>query len=248
MQAPTLQIHEATLIYHQQLLFDNLSFTIPGGKWTCLLGQSGIGKTSLLRVLADLTSDVILGKPIQSSDSLPLCNRVSYIAQHDQLLPWLTVLDNVCVGYKLRGQKSTYKEIYARAEYLLERVGLKNIANYYPSELSGGMRQRVLLVRTLLEEKPIVLLDEPFASLDAMTRFVIQDLAAELLTDRTVVLVTHDPLEALRLGHQILIMSGKPASFSSPIMLTGNAPRDTANPDVLYWQTEILKQLKDVSF
>lgn len=243
MSAPSLTVDHATLIYNKQLLFDRLSFFIPAQKWTCILGQSGIGKTSLLRVLAGLSSDVVLSHPIQTSDSLPLTHRISYIAQQDQLLPWLTILDNVCLGYKLRA-KADQEDYRDRAQQLLERVGLKNIGHLYPSILSGGMRQRVLLARTLLENKSVVLLDEPFAALDAITRYTIQDLAAELLSECTVVLVTHDPLEALRLGHQILIMSGRPANLDQPITLASSVPRDIANPELLRWQSEIVRVLK----
>lgn len=243
MHAPSIEIHEATLLYNQELLFDRLSFTIAGGKWTCLLGESGIGKTSLLRVVANLTSEVALKIPVQTSDNLPLQNRLSYIAQQDQLFPWLTVLENIYLGQTLRGETQNKTLMKAKAKEISAKVGLTQAVDYYPSALSGGMKQRVLLARTLMEDKPIVLMDEPFASLDVITRYAIQNLAADLLQDRTVLLVTHDPIEALRLSQHIFIMSGRPARLSAAITIDTPTPRTLTDPMVLHWQKEILCQL-----
>jgi putative hydroxymethylpyrimidine transport system ATP-binding protein len=137
--------------------------------------------------------------------------------QRDLLLPWLNVLDNVCLGARLRGETADHQ----RALSLLQRVGLRDEAQALPAALSGGMRQRAALARTLMEDRAIVLMDEPFSAVDALTRLRLQDLAAELLGARTILLVTHDPMEALRLGHRILIIWSGSANFGR----SGQSPR-----------------------
>jgi len=243
-QPPNITIHNAYLRYHQQLLFEHLSLTLPAGKITCLLGPSGVGKTSLLRLIAGLPS---LDKSteqvarIEAHDNLSIHNRISYLAQTDLLFPWLTALENIIVGYRLRNQLTT--EIFQRAEQLLVQLGLAKALRQYPAQLSGGMRQRVALARTLLEDRPIVLMDEPFSALDTITRTQLQTLTASQLKNRTVLLITHDPLEALRMGDQIMVMSGSPAKLSAPIKLQSESPRAVTDDEVLHWQGELLQQL-----
>ena len=162
-----------------------------------MLGRSGVGKTSLLRWLAGLLPGT---RPI---------GRIAYMAQQDLLLPWLSVLDNVLLGYRLREGAGALRIAEPRARKLLRDVGLGERLGDLPAALSGGMRQRAALARTLCEDRPIVLMDEPFAHLDAVTRLELQDLSARLLEGRTAVLVTHDPLEALRVGHQVRVLSGR---------------------------------------
>jgi putative hydroxymethylpyrimidine transport system ATP-binding protein len=138
------------------------------------------------------------------------------MAQQDLLLPWLSARDNVLIGRRLRGER-VGPAARGRAEELLVRVGLRSAVTARPAALSGGMRQRVALARTLMEDRPVVLMDEPFAGLDAITRYELQALAAELLAERTVLLVTHDPLEALRLGHRLLVLAGRPARLDAGV-------------------------------
>ena len=134
-------------------------------------------------------------------------------------------------------------ETLARARALLARVGLSGHEGDRPAKLSGGMRQRVALARTLMEDRPVVLMDEPFSALDAITRYQLQALAAELLAGRTVLLVTHDPLEALRLGHRVQVMAGRPARLDDALEPAGAPPRDPGEPELLTLQAELLKRL-----
>ncbi len=164
------------------------------------------------------------------------------MAQNDLLLPWASVLDNVMLGARLRGEVVD-RDTRARAMALLSRVRLAGNATDRPARLSSGMRQRAALARTLMEQRPIVLMDEPFSSLDAITRYELQNLAATLLAGRTVLLVTHDPLEALRLGHRIHVMAGRPASLDQALEPAGAPPRDLADPTLLALQGELLKRL-----
>lgn len=222
-----VSLRAARLVYSGQALFDGLDLALAGGSFTCLLGPSGIGKSSLLRLLAGLTSPGVSGE-LRGGDGQSLTGRVAYMAQQDLLLPWLNVLDNVTLGNRLRGEQPEQR----RALDLLARVELADAASARPDALSGGMRQRAALARTLMEDRPVVLMDEPFSGLDALTRLRLQALAAELLAGRTVLLVTHDPLEALRLGEHILMMNGRPATLSALPDLPGVPPRDPGDPAV----------------
>ncbi len=246
-ESPVLSvtIRAARLVYGGRPLFDDLEFTLPAGSWTCLLGPSGVGKTSLLRLIAGLETTHPEGAAT-CSDGRPLAGRAAYMAQQDLLFPWLSVLDNVRLGHVLRGENHS-QEVQDRARHLLERVGLADRAADLPATLSGGMRQRVALARTLMEDRPVVLMDEPFSALDAFTRVRLQELFAGLLVQRTVLLVTHDPLEALRLGHRIHVMSGRPARVDHPLEPETPPLRDIHDPGLLNLQADLLDRLSDAA-
>ena len=221
-----LEIKAAALHYSGVLIFENLSFSLAQGHCLALLGMSGVGKTSLLRLIAGLhqsrpqVKTLVSGQVLwQNSSSF----QVAYMAQQDGLMPWLSVLDNVLLPFRLQGLSLPR----AQAKGLLEEVGLLAALHSYPGSLSGGMRQRVALVRTLLQDAPLVLMDEPFSALDAITRLEVQDLAMRLLraAGKTMVMVTHDPLEALRLADDIKVLAGHPVHI-----------QDYVRPQACSWQ------------
>ena len=152
------------------------------------------------------------------------------MGQQDLLLPWLTVFENVTLGMRLRKERDPVS--IANAYELIDKVGLRKYCKEIPENLSGGMKQRVALARTLLENKSLVIMDEPFSALDIVTKLEIQDLFAEMLRDKTVLFVTHDPLEALRLGNYIYLMSGSPAYLEKISELSGAVPRDIKNNEL----------------
>jgi putative hydroxymethylpyrimidine transport system ATP-binding protein len=230
-------VHGARLLYEGRPLFDGLDFALEPGRWTCLLGPSGVGKSSLVRLIAGLATDS--SGTISCDDGNPLSSRFAFMAQQDLLLPWLTAIDNVLLGSRLRMTSPPRDEATA----LLTRLGLGTAVHLRPAALSGGMRQRVALARTLMENRPVVLMDEPFSALDAITRIRLQTLAAEEMRGRTVLLVTHDPLEALRLGHRVFVMTGRPARLSPPMLPPGEPPRDAADTEILRMQAELLRRL-----
>ena len=203
-------------------------------------------KRRLLRLIAGLI-EPWPGSTIRCSDGAPLAGRLAYMAQQDRLLPWLGVLDNVLLGYRLRGDEAARRAAEPRARALLAEVGLGDRLNALPRTLSGGMRQRAALARTLCEDRPVILMDEPFAQLDAVTRLDLQDLAVRLLAGRTAVLVTHDPLEALRVGHEIRVLYGSPFIVGAAIVPPGPMPRDPADPALLALQAQLIRDLRSTA-
>jgi putative hydroxymethylpyrimidine transport system ATP-binding protein len=238
---PAIEIDDARLSYAGRELFAGLSLRVPAARWTCLLGPSGVGKSTLLRLIAGLEAPEPPGR-VGASDGRPLAGRIAYMAQQDLLLPWLSVLGNVVLGATLRGTPADLDG----ARRLLARVGLAARAGERPATLSGGMRQRVALARTLAEDRPIVLMDEPFSALDAVTRLDLQNLAAEALSGRTIVLVTHDPLEAVRLGQRVLIMAGRPARLIEAPLPETAIPRDVADRAVLDAEAKLFRLLFEI--
>ena len=220
-------------------LFAHLRLDLRPGQWTCLLGGSGVGKTTLLRLIAGLPTGADFDGRIAASDGGALAERVAYMAQDDLLLPWASVAQNVALGARLRGTPPDR----GRIADLLGRVGLADHAAKRPASLSGGQRQRAALARTLMEEKPVILLDEPFSALDAQTRARMQDLAASLLAERTVLMVTHDPGEAARLGEAIYIMT--PAHLSRFEAPAAPIPRSISALETLRCQSDLLGALME---
>ncbi|MFA0088170.1 ABC transporter ATP-binding protein [Vibrio sp. 10N.261.51.F12] len=232
-----------TYLGDEQPIFSNLNMTLGSGSCTAVLGPSGCGKSTLLRYVAGLLNDqVTFTGQLTSSSEAGIHHQIAYMAQQDLLMPWLSVIDNVCLASRLRGVNVT-PEITERALFLLASVGLKDKAYDKITALSGGQKQRVALARTLMQDKPIVLMDEPFSALDAVTRYKLQNLAASLLADKTVLLITHDPQEALRLGHQILVMNGKPAALFPITAPTTAVPREI-DAQFAALQQQILKRLE----
>ncbi|MEX0306565.1 MAG: ABC transporter ATP-binding protein [Ruegeria sp.] len=222
-------------------LFAPLSLTIGAGQWTCLLGGSGVGKTTVLRLIAGLETGAEFTGEIAANDGQPVAERVAYMAQDDLLLPWATVAQNVSLGARLRGEPVDFE----RRDRLINRMRLHDHMNKKPTELSGGQRQRVALARTLMEDRPVVLLDEPFSALDARTRADMQDLAAEALQGRTVLLVTHDPGEAARLGNSIVVMTAGGLTSCQPPHEP--APRKVDDLETLETQGSLLRLLRETA-
>lgn len=219
-----LEIRDLNLTYHtkefETKAIDNLSFAIPSRDFLSIVGPSGCGKTTILSLVAGLlkpSSGEILfdGNPITG-----VSQDVGYMFQQDNLFEWLTVENNVLFGLKL--QKKLNNETKNFAMSLLEKYGLKDFSKHYPSELSGGMRQRVSLIRTLATSPRLLLLDEPFSALDYQTRINIQEIVHEIITreHKTTILVTHDISEAIVMSNRIIILTERPAKIKKDISLS----------------------------
>jgi len=215
------------------LIFDGVHLDLPHGEWTCLLGASGVGKSTILKLFAGLREGIDFHGQLRSEP-----RHIALMAQDDLLLPWLLTSDNVSIGSRAGGEKPDVE----RVSDVLKRVGLRDHGKKKPDALSGGQRQRAALARTLMEDCPVVLLDEPFSALDAVTRANMQELTTSVLSGCTVLLVTHDPGEAARLGQNIFIMRKHGLQkIKSP---SGSIPRSIDDHEVMKSQAELLKELR----
>jgi NitT/TauT family transport system ATP-binding protein len=204
----------------------DIALTVGAGRFTVIVGPSGCGKTSLLMMMAGLRHQTagtitIQGRPIDKPDP----DRVGVVFQEASLFPWLTALDNIAFPLTLRG--TSVAERHARAGEMLNLVGLKGFGARFPHELSGGMKQRVSIARGLVQDPPVLLMDEPFAALDEQTRMTM---GHELLriwsqTAKTVVFVTHSLTEAVYLADEVLVMSARPGRIIDRIAVTLPRPR-----------------------
>ena len=235
-----VSIQDLSLDFGEQVLFEHLDLTLLLNEWVSLLGCSGVGKSTLLRLIAGLD---IQGKIQGNIISHPNI-RVSWLPQKDTLYPWLSIVDNVQLENVLFGNKSAKTTI--RAKVLLEQVGMSEHLNKNCTQLSGGQKQRVALARVLMQNADLVLLDEPFSALDAISRYQLQNLAHELLKNKSVLLVTHDPQEALRLSQRIFVLrSPQPnqSALSDVIKPEGKAPRDLNQNNLWMLQQQLLNEL-----
>ncbi|MBT8328338.1 MAG: ATP-binding cassette domain-containing protein [Desulfofustis sp.] len=239
MNAPAIQITDLTLRFGSAApLFDKLNLDIVAGKITCILGPSGCGKSTLLRLLSGASEfdseGTVEFSPAESS-------MVAWMGQDDLLLPWLSLIDNVLLGARLRGEISD--ALREQASELIARGRLAGFEDTLPQSLSGGMRQRAALLRTLMEGRTVLLMDEPFSALDALTRLRLQDLSAELTRGTTTVLVTHDAAEALRMAHRIIILGGTPTQVKTTLDLYSTPPRSPDSDEVLDHYSQLLELL-----
>lgn len=205
---------------------DALSLQVGEGELACVVGPSGCGKTTLLRVLADLQTPTSGTATIRADD--PARPLKGVVFQGAGLFPWLTVTQNVAYGLALRGVSR--KEREATARQWIGEVGLQRFADTYPTQLSGGMQQRVGLARAFAYDPEVLLMDEPFGALDAQTRLVLQELLLEQWERqrKTVVFVTHSIEEALTIGDRIFVMSARPGRILVEISVPFERPRDPA--------------------
>jgi len=205
----------------------NLTFHIKKGEFVAILGPSGCGKTTLLKLLAGLISPdvgkiLIEGIPVTASNSC-----IGYMSQADSLLPWRTISRNVEIGLEIRGVPTRQRK--KRAQELIDRMGLKGFERNYPFELSGGMKQRVAVMRTLAYDPAIIYMDEPFVALDFQTRDMLEDDILRIWgeTKKTIVFVTHDLSEAIILADRIFLMTSRPANIKGEYVINLPRPRTT---------------------
>ncbi len=213
--------------YGDLAVIDRLELAVEPGGVLGIVGPSGCGKSTLLELISGLREPREGTIEVEGADAAAgRLARCAYMQQRDLLLPWLTAIDNAALAARNRG--ASRAEARRAAHPLFERFGLAGFERSRPSELSGGMRQRIAFLRTLLADKPVLLLDEPFASLDAITRAEMQEWLAEALAaeSRTTILVTHDVEEALYLSDRVAVLSARPAALVAQL----HAPSPRARP------------------
>ena len=220
---PKLEVKDLSYSYHsmdgETKALSNISFSVSAGEFLAVVGPSGCGKSTLLSLICGLLktaegSVLIDGKPMETGDS-----RIGYMLQKDHLFEWRTIFSNACLGLEI--QRNLDEEGRERVRQLLETYGLEDFADARPSELSGGMRQRAALIRTLALEPDILLLDEPFSALDYQTRLAVCDDISTIIREqkKTAILVTHDLSEAVSAADRILILTKRPGRVKDTITI-----------------------------
>jgi NitT/TauT family transport system ATP-binding protein len=219
------------------LALDRVSLTVRQGEFVCLLGASGCGKSTLLSLVAGL--DRISGGTLDIGG-----RHVSLMFQEAALFPWLSVAGNVELPMRLRGVPKAERK--RRAAELLEIVRLRGFGDKRPHELSGGMRQRVALARSLAQDADILLMDEPFGALDAMTRDILHDELERIWREQelTVLFVTHNVREAVRLGDRVILLSSRPGRVIEDFGIKHERPRRIDSPEVSGQAAEITDRLR----
>jgi ABC-type nitrate/sulfonate/bicarbonate transport system ATPase subunit len=227
--APKLRVENLGMAFKTPAgVFEALSpiaLSIPQGLFVSLIGPSGCGKSTIFNIIAGLLEPTAGRVLIDGVDATGTIGRVGYMLQKDMLLPWRTVLDNTVLGMEIQGVP--LREARARALPLLQRYGLSGFEYLYPNALSGGMRQRAALLRTLLFDTDIILLDEPFGALDAQTKLQMQEWLLALWSDfnKTVIFVTHDIDEAIYLADEVHVMAARPGRVVATIPVALPRPR-----------------------
>ncbi|MEE9239707.1 MAG: ABC transporter ATP-binding protein [bacterium] len=204
----------------------DMSLDIEEGEFVTIVGPSGCGKSTLLNSIVGLvppTSGVITykGRRLRGINS-----EIGYVPQSDYLYEWRTILNNVAFALEVRGHNKETR--HAKAREYIRRVGLAGFENHYPHELSGGMRQRVNIIRTLIYDPEVILMDEPFGPLDAQTRLILQDQLLRLWEEarKTVIFITHDLVEAIALSDRVVVMTSRPGAVKSVTRIEIPRPRD----------------------
>jgi NitT/TauT family transport system ATP-binding protein len=208
------------------LALDSVDLTIAEGEFVTIVGPSGCGKSTLLNLIVGLMRSsmgriVFRGAPIEG-----ITTKIGYVTQKDNLLPWRTLIENVEIALEIRAIEKSARR--TQAQDLIDQVGLGGFEDHYPHELSGGMRQRANIIRTLIYDPELILMDEPFGPLDAQTRIVLQDQLLKLwyASKKTIVFITHDLIEAITLADRVVLMSARPGRIKSIEEIAIPRPRD----------------------
>jgi NitT/TauT family transport system ATP-binding protein len=232
------------------LALQDIELTVAQQEFVAILGPSGCGKSTLLNMVAGFDRPTRGSVKVEGEEIVDPSPRRCVVFQEPALFPWLTVMDNVVFGPKNRRQPAA--EYRPRAAQIIEQVGLRGFEASYPAELSGGMRQRVGIARVLIMEPKVLLMDEPFGSLDAQTRSLMQELLLALWQrhQQTVLFITHDIEEALLLADRVCVMTARPGRIKKSIPVPMPRPRSielTLSPEFNALRREVLDLIRDES-
>ena len=230
-------------------ILNRVDLSVVAGEFVAIVGPSGCGKSTLLNLIAGLIRCDEKSISIFGANVTGISQRIGYVFQTHALLPWRSVLRNVEIGLEMKGVSPSVRRKEAKAT--LAQLGLSGFEEHYPSQISGGMRQRVGLARTLVTGPDILLMDEPFGALDAQTKLLVQDIFLEYWEShrKTVVFVTHDLSEAISMADRVLVMSARPGTFKSSYTIHLDRPRHmsqlrTSTQYARYWE-QIWEDLKE---
>ena len=251
--APLLELRGIDKTFGSVQALRGLSLSVPAGEFVTVVGPSGCGKSTLFNMVAGLDEPDAGGALRfrgRGCHARELLGRVSFMPQRDLLLPWRNVIDNAILANEIEGAKR--QEARARALRMLPEFGLAGFEAQYPHELSGGMRQRVALMRTFLFERELMLLDEPFGALDALTRSMMQRWLLEVWERhrRTVLFITHDVDEAIFLGDRVLVMTARPGAVKLALPVPLPRPRSpglVTAPAFIAIKREVLAAIEEES-
>lgn len=238
-----LRIENVTKSFDQRSthisVLDPISFDLQAGTWTTLLGPSGCGKTTLIKIISGLERPNS-GRVVVDGSATSQLGATAYLPQHDTLLPWRTALGNAILASEIDGK--SINEARKEALALFDHFGLSGFESMYPSQLSGGMRQRLALIRTFLTQRSILLLDEPLGALDPLTRATLQKWLLGVWDElkKTVLLVTHDAEEALLLSDRILVLTERPARLQLDQVVGLERPRDRGSRALVDRKSQLL--------
>lgn len=230
-----------------KLLIENLNFKVGQGEFISILGPSGCGKSTIFRLICGLEEASCGEILIDEKNISNLKGYIGYMPQRDLLMPWRTILENASLPLELKGEKP--KAAKEKAEEFLKAFGLEKYKNNYPKDLSGGMKQRVSFIRTLLTGSDIMLLDEPFSALDAITKISMQEWLLKQWSklNKTILFITHDVEEALFLSSKIFVISEKPITKLTEIKVPLEYPRERSmlsKAEILSIKEELVNELK----
>lgn len=227
-------VEDVSLSFGAIAVFQHLSLEISRGEFVAVVGPSGCGKTTLLNLFSKFV--------MPSSGKVECAGRLRMVYQHDSLFPWQTTAENIALGLR---HVSDQKERKRQLDEMLRLIKLEEFADHYPHQLSGGMRQRVELARALAGDTEVLLLDEPFSSLDYLARLRMRNELSRMLVQlpRTVVLVTHDIEEASQLADRIIVLSDRPARICCEVSVDLKRPRELTHPQVVDTVHRILAEL-----
>ncbi|AQW86205.1 nitrate/sulfonate/bicarbonate ABC transporter, ATP-binding protein [Campylobacter pinnipediorum subsp. caledonicus] len=234
-----LRLKEISHSFGDTHILKNINFHINKNEIVSIIGPSGCGKSTIFNIAAGLINPSFGQVLLDDKDITGKSGNVGYMLQKDLLLPFKTVLENVALPQIIKGKSKS--EAYSKAMSYFKEFGLDGMQNEYPKMLSGGMRQRAALLRTYLFEKDLILLDEPFSALDAMTKESIHSWYLDVVRDMklTTLFITHDIEEAILLSDRIYILDKKPASLSQEILVPLLRPRDALSDDIIKIKREI---------
>lgn len=241
-----LQVEGLSVAFHGLEVLGELSLRVERGEFVCIVGPTGCGKTTFLRVIAGLLPPT---RGVVRLDGVPLNgpgHDRGLVFQEFALFPWLTVRQNIAFGLEARGALSKTARLQTVQTYI-EMVGLSGFAEYRPSQLSGGMKQRVAIARALANEPAIVLMDEPFGSLDTQSRYAMQDelLRAWRQTGQTILFVTHSVEEAVYMGNRVIVFSARPGRILTQTAIPLRSPRVRTSPEFNTLRAEITAFLQE---